>query len=323
MNRLINPKVALLTASLLAPLLAPTPTLALDNIEIMAPAAPGGGYDRTSRAIQATIEKEGLGKGITVINVGGAGGAIGLAQFIRNKSGRSDALIVGGFGMVASFATNRSKVTLADVTPLARLTGEYNIVVVPTKSTIKSLKDLIERVKAGSRAVSWAGGSAGGNDHLLAASLVQAAGVDPRQTNYIAFSGGGDSLASIIGGQVTVGVGGYSELIEQVKAGNLRALGISAVERVPGVDMPTLREQGADVSFSNWRGVAAPPKLTDAQQQAYLALIDKVVTSPNWKGHLEKNGWVDSYLPGDAFRAYIDEETKRVTALLTTLGLIK
>ncbi len=171
--------------------------------------------------------------------------------------------------------------------------------------------------------MSWAGGSAGGNDHMLAASIVQAAGVDPRQTNYIAFSGGGDSLASIIGGQVTVGVGGYSELIEQVKAGNLRALGISAVDRVPGVDMPTLREQGADVSFSNWRGVSAPPKLSDAQRQAYLALIDKVVKSPTWKGELEKNGWVDAYLAGDAFRAYIAEETKRVTALLTTLGLIK
>jgi putative tricarboxylic transport membrane protein len=318
MKRLIHPRAALAAA-----LLVSTPALALDNIEIMAPAAPGGGYDRTSRAIQATIEKEGFGKGITVINVGGAGGAIGLAQFIRNKSGRGDAMIVGGFGMVASFATNRSKVTLADVTPLARLTGEYNVVVVPTKSPIKTLKDLMERVKAAPRAVSWAGGSAGGNDHMLSASIVQAAGVDPRQTNYIAFSGGGDSLASIIGGQVTVGVGGYSELIEQVKAGNLRALGISAVDRVPGIDMATLREQGADVSFSNWRGVAAPPKLTNDQRAAYLALIDKVVKSPSWKGHLEKNGWVDSYLAGDGFRAYIDEETKRVTALLTTLGLIK
>jgi putative tricarboxylic transport membrane protein len=318
MNRLITARMALVVA-----LLFSTPALAVDNIEIMAPAAPGGGYDRTARAIQAAIEKEGFGKGITVANVGGAGGAIGLAQFIRNKAGRSDALLVGGFGMVASFATNRSKVTLADVTPLARLTGEYNIVVVPAKSPIKSLKELIERVKAAPRAVSWAGGSAGGNDHLLAASIVQAAGVDPKQTNYIAFSGGGDSLASIIGGQVTVGVGGYSELIEQVKAGNLRALGISATERVPGVDMPTLREQGVDVSFSNWRGVSAPPKLSDAQRQAYLALIDKVVKSPSWKGQLEKNGWVDSYLAGDAFRKYIEEETKRVTALLTTLGLIK
>ena len=166
MKRLIRPRAALVAA-----LLVSTPALAVDNIEIVAPAAPGGGYDRTSRAIQATIEKEGLGKGITVINVGGAGGAIGLAQFIRNKSGRSDALIVGGFGMVASFATNRSKVTLADVTPLARLTGEYKIVVVPTKSPIKSLKDLMERVKSAPRAVSWAGGSAGGNDHMLSASI--------------------------------------------------------------------------------------------------------------------------------------------------------
>ncbi len=320
MNRRVALVMALVAASLLT-LASPVP--ALDNIEIMAPAAPGGGYDRTARALQATIEKEGLGKNITVINVGGAGGAIGLAQFIRNKSGRSDAMIVGGFGMVASFTTNRSKVTLADVTPLARLTGEYNIVVVPTKSPIKSLKDLVALVKKGPRAVSWAGGSAGGNDHMLAASIVQSAGVDPRQTNYIAFSGGGDSLASIIGGQVTVGVGGYSELIEQVKAGNLRALGLSATERVPGIDMPTLREQGVDVSFSNWRGVAAPPKLSGEQRQAYLTLIDKVVKSPGWKGHLEKNGWVDSYLPGDAFAQYIAEETKRVTALLTTLGLIK
>ena len=321
MNRWIDLTIALLAAHLLA--LAATPAAAVDNIEIMAPAAPGGGYDRTSRALQATIEKEGFGKGITVINVGGAGGAIGLAQFIRNKAGRSDALIVGGFGMVASFATNKSKVTLADVTPLARLTGEYNIVVVPTKSPIKSLKDLVELVKKGPRAVSWAGGSAGGNDHLLAASIVQSAGIDPRQTNYVAFSGGGDSLASILGGQVTVGVGGYSELIEQVKAGNLRALGISATDRVPGIDMPTLREQGVDVTFSNWRGVAAPPKLTAEQRQAYLGLIDKVVKTKTWKGELEKNSWVDSYLAGDAFSKYIVEETKRVTALLTTLGLIK
>jgi putative tricarboxylic transport membrane protein len=322
MKRRFNHIVALVATFLLA-FAAPSSAQTIDNIEIMAPAAPGGGYDRTARALQATIEKEGFGKNITVVNVGGAGGAIGLAQFIRNKSGRSDAMIVGGFGMVASFTTNRSKVTLADVTPLARLTGEYNIVVVPTKSPIKSLKDLVERVKAGPKAVSWAGGSAGGNDHMLAASIVQSAGIDPRQTNYIAFSGGGDSLASIIGGQVTVGVGGYSELIEQVKAGNLRALGISALERVPGIDMPTLRDQGVDVTFSNWRGVAAPPKLSDAQRQAYLALVDKVVKSASWKGQLEKNGWVDAYLAGDAFRDYIADETKRVTALLTTLGLVK
>jgi len=320
MQTSIGRTCAIVAAALIA---AASPASALDNIEIMAPAAPGGGYDRTARALQGTIEKEKFGKGITVINVGGAGGAIGLAQFIRNKAGRSDAMIVGGFGMVASFATNKSAVTLADVTVLARLTSEYTMVVVPKNSPIQSLKDLVDKIKAGPRAVSWAGGSAGGNDHMVAALVTQAVGVDPRQTNYIAFSGGGDSLASIIGGQVTVGVGGASELIEQVKAGNLRALGISAAERVPGIDVPTLREQGVNATLANWRGVSAPPKLTNEQRQAYLALIDKVVQTQTWKDHLRKNNWSDAYLAGDDFRKYIGEETKRVTALLTTLGLIK
>jgi putative tricarboxylic transport membrane protein len=303
--------------------LAPDPARAIDNIEIMAPAAPGGGYDRTARALQSTIEKEGLGKNVTVVNVGGAGGTIGLAQFIRNKAGRGDAMIIGGFGMVASTATNKSPITLADVTPVARLTGEYTIVVVPANSPIKSLAELVAKLKAAPRSVSWAGGSAGGNDHILAALIAQAVGVDPRQVNYIAFSGGGDSLAALIGGQVTAGVGGYSELIEQVRAGNLRALGVSSSERVAGVDMPTLREQGVDATIANWRGVAAPPKLSNEQRQAYLTLIAKVVQSPSWKGHLQTNGWVDFYIAGDGFRTYIDEETKRVTGILTTLGLIK
>src|SRR5262249_4393933 len=178
-NAMINPfarAIAILVA--LTGFLANS-ARAIDNIEIMAPAAPGGGYDRTARALQNTIEKEGLGKNVTVVNVGGAGGAIGLAQFIRNKAGKSDAMVVGGFGMVASFATNKSPVTLADVTPLARLTGEYTIVVVPTNSPIRSLAELITKYKAAPRSVSWAGGSAGGNDHIMAALIAQAVGGDP------------------------------------------------------------------------------------------------------------------------------------------------
>jgi putative tricarboxylic transport membrane protein len=296
---------------------------AIDGLEIMAPAAPGGGYDRTARAVQDTIEKEGLGKGVTVTNVGGAGGAIGLAQFIRNKTGSGNAMIVGGFGMVASFATNKSPVTLLNVTPAARLTSEYLIVVVPKASPINSIKDLTAKLKAGPAAVSWAGGSAGGADHIFAGSIAQASGVDPKQVNYIAFAGGGDSLAAIVGGQVTAGIGGYSELIEQVKAGNLRALAISAAARVPGVDIPTLKEQGLDVTLSNWRGIAAPPGLSPDQEKAYLAMIDKVVKSSTWKEHLKKNGWADAYLAGAEFRKYIETETVRTTEVLGKLGLIK
>ena len=292
------------------------------DFEIMAPAAPGGGYDRTARAFEQALEKEKLGAA-NVINVGGAGGAIGLAQFIRNRSGSDNALIVGGFGMVASFATNKSKVTLADVTPVARLTSEYSVVVVPKDSPIKSIADLVAKLKQSPSGVAWAGGSAGGTDHILAGSIARAVGVDPKQVNYVAFSGGGDLLAAIIGGQVTAGIGGYSELADQIKAGTVRALAISADARVPDVDIPTLKLQGVDASLSNWRGIAAPPGLSAAQRQAYLDLADKVVKSQTWKEQLKANGWNDEYLAGDAFKAHIDEETKRITDILTQLGLVK
>jgi putative tricarboxylic transport membrane protein len=292
------------------------------EIEIMAPAAPGGGYDRTSRAFEQALEQEKLGTA-TVINVGGAGGAIGLAQFIKNRTGSDNAMIVGGFGMVASFATNKSKVTLADVTPIARLTSEYAVIVLPKDSPLKSLADLTAKLKQNPGSVSWGGGSAGGTDHILAGSIAKAVGVDPKQVNYVAFSGGGDALAAIIGGQVTVGVGGYSELADQIKSGNVRPLAISAAARVPGVNIPTLKEQGIDATLSNWRGIAAPPGLTPAQRQAYLDLTDKVVKSPAWKELLKKNGWNDEYLAGDAFKTYIEVETKRVTDILTQLGLVK
>ena len=292
------------------------------EIEIMAPAAPGGGYDRTARAFEQALEQEKLGTA-TVINVGGAGGAIGLAQFIKNRTGSDSAMIVGGFGMVASFATNKSKVTLADVTPVARLTSEYSVVVVPKDSPLKSLADLTAKLKQNAGSVSWGGGSAGGTDHILAGSIAKAVGVDPKQLNYVALSGGGDALAAIIGGQVTAGLGGFSELADQIKSGNVRPLAISAAARVPGVDIPTLKEQGVDATLSNWRGIAAPPGLSPAQRQAYLDLADKVVKSKTWKDVLKTNGWNDEYLAGDSFKAYIETETKRVTEILTELGLVK
>jgi putative tricarboxylic transport membrane protein len=310
------------TASMAALLVAASVPAQAADIEIMAPAAPGGGYDRTSRAFEQALEKEKLGTA-TVINVGGAGGAIGLAQFIKNRTGSDSAMIVGGFGMVASFATNKSKVTLADVTPIARLTSEYSVVVVTKDSPLKSIADLTARLKQNPGGVSWGGGSAGGTDHILAGTIAKAVGVDPKQVNYVAFSGGGDALAAIIGGQVTVGLGGFSELQEQIKAGTVRPLAISAPARVPGVDIPTLKEQGVDATLANWRGIAAPPGLSAAQKQAYLDLTDKVVKSNSWKEVLKSNGWNDQYLAGDAFKTYIEEETKRVTEILTQLGLVK
>lgn len=294
-----------------------------DTLKIMAPAAPGGGYDRTARAMQQALQEAGLARGVQVSNVPGAAGAIGLAQFIKNDRGSGSSFIVGGFGMVASFLTNKSVVTLKDVTPIARLTGEFLLVVVPEASRLRTLADLTAALKADPGAVSIAGGSAGGTDHIAAALLAEAVGVDGSRVNYIAFSGGGDSIASLVGNQVSAGVGGYSELIGQVQAGKLRALGLTAETRVPGVDVPTLREQGVDVALVNWRGVSAPPGLRAAQRQAYLGLVDRMVKSDAWKAQLEKNRWSDQYLAGDRFVEYIAAEQARVEKVLRGLGLLK
>ncbi|HEX7126941.1 MAG TPA: tripartite tricarboxylate transporter substrate-binding protein [Thermodesulfobacteriota bacterium] len=296
----------------------------LDTLRIVAPAAPGGGYDRTARAMQQAIEEARLARKVQVINVPGAAGAIGLAQFIKNDRGRGDALIVGGFGMVASFLTSKSVVTLKDVTPVARLTGEFLLVVVPEASRFRTLADLTAALKADPGAVSIAGGPAGGTDHIAAALLAEAVGVGGNRVNYVAFSGGsGDSIASLVGNQVSAGFGGYSELIGHVRAGKLRALGITAEARVPGLDIPTLREQGIDVTLVNWRGVSAPPDLEPRQRQAYLDLVDRMVKSDAWKAELAKNGWSDQYLSGDRFVEYLDAEQARVEKVLRGLGLLK
>ena len=302
-----------------------------DGLKILAPAAPGGGYDRTARALQSVLIDSGLARNIVVNNVVGAGGGVGIAQFATGQKGDGRSLMVGGFGMVASFLTNKAAVTLKDVTPIARLTGEYSLVAVPAKSKFKSIKDLLDAMKADPGAVSIAGGSAGGNDHIVAGMLAQAVGIDGAKVNYVAFSGGGDSLATLIGNQVAAGVGGYSELIAQVKAGRLRALGLTSEHRMavlsePGkqdVDIPTLKEQGVDVVLVNWRGVMAPPGITSEQRAGYLGLIGKAVAAPGWKTQLAQNEWVDLVLAGDQFAAYVADENVRVAKVLAGLGLVK
>jgi putative tricarboxylic transport membrane protein len=313
----------LLAAALLGGAALPAAAQPIDNLKIMAPAAPGGGYDRTARAMQDALDKAGLAKGITVTNVPGAAGAIGLAQFIRTDKGTPNSMMVGGFGMVASFLTNKSAVTLKDVTPVARLTGEFSLVVVPAASEIKTLKDLVAKLKADPGSVSWAGGSAGGTDHIVAGLIAKAVGVDAKKVNYVAFSGGGDSLAALVGNQVTAGIGGYSELIGQVDAGKLRALAVTAEKPVEGVKVQTLSEQGIDAALVNWRGVTAPPGLSDAQRKAYLDMVDKMVKSDAWKAQLKSNGWTDLYLAGDEFGKFIAAENQRVGEVLNDLGLIK
>ncbi len=226
---------------------------AMADYTIIAPANPGGGWDQTARTMQTVMQEDGISPSVQVQNVPGAGGTIGLAQFASQNKGNPDALIVGGFVMVGAILTNNSPVSLKDVTPIARLTGEYEAVVVPAASPIQDMAGLIEALKADPGAVSWAGGSAGGTDHIAVGLIAKAAGVDPTKINYIAYSGGGEALAAILGNQVTAGVSSLGEFDAQVKAGTLRLLAVSSPERIEGADAPTLKEAGLDVELQNWR----------------------------------------------------------------------
>ena len=293
-----------------------------DSLRIMAPASPGGGWDGTSRAMQSVLQESGIVEQVEVFNVPGAGGTVGLAQLASSEQGNGDLLMMMGLVMVGSILTNDAPVTLAQTTPIARLTAEYEVIVVPADSEYQTLQDLIDAFRADPGAISWAGGSAGGTDHILVGLLAQAVGVDPQAINYIPFSGGGEALASILGAQVSAGVSGYSEWAGQIESGELRVLAISAPERQEGIDAPTLMEQGMDLELANWRGVVAPPGISEEARQVLIDTMDEMVASEAWQETLERFGWTSAYMAGDEFAAYLENEDIRVREVLLEIGLI-
>jgi putative tricarboxylic transport membrane protein len=244
------------------------------DLSIMAPAAPGGGWDSTARAFQKAIEDDALTtKNVEVYNVEGAGGTIGLAQLVDQDKGKPDSLMVMGLVMVGAIRANNAPVDLSSVTPIASLTAEWEAIVVKADSPYTTLADLVAAFKADPKSVSWGGGSAGGTDHILVGLLAKEAGVDPAGINYIAHSGGGEAIDAILSGAVTAGVSGVSEFTDQVAAGAMRYLAISADAPVEGIDAPTIIDSGFNVNLANWRGIVGPPEIDPAARDAAVALI--------------------------------------------------
>jgi putative tricarboxylic transport membrane protein len=312
----------LFAAAALAAAAFVSPAAAQMELRIMAPAAPGGGWDQTARSMQQALTTTALAKSVQVFNVAGAGGSVGLAQLI-NAKGDGRLLMVNGLVMVGALLTNKSAVSLDQATPIARLTEEVQVIVVPANSAIKSAKDLAEAVKADPAKVTWAGGSAGGVDHITAALFAKAVGADATKINYIPFSGGGESLAAILGGKVTAGISGYGEYEGQIKSGKLRLIGITSGKRIAGLDAPTFKEQGVDLVIANWRSVMAPPGLTPEQTKTLADLVAKMVQTPAWKEILKQKGWEDAFMPNDVFAAFLKQEQGRVTEVLKSVGLVK
>jgi putative tricarboxylic transport membrane protein len=306
-------------------LLAALPAAAqpLPSLKVLIPANPGGGWDQTGRAMDQALRAEKLVTGaVRLTNRGGAGGTIGLAEFAKAK-GEGGSLMVMGLVMVGAILTNKSPVTLDATTPIARLTSEYEVVAVPAASKLKTLKDLTDALKADPGSVPITGGSRGGTDHILAALIAEAVGVPGSKVNYVAYAGGGEAVAALLGAQVAAGISGYGEFQAHIESGKLRALAISSPARLPTINVPTLREQGINVEFGNWRGVVAPEGIGAADRKALTDTMDRLAKSAAWKAELKKHDWDDAYLSGEAFAAFLKAENDRVSKVLQSVGLVK
>lgn len=293
----------------------------LRGLRVLVPNAPGGGYDITARTAARAMEDSGTSGAVEVFNLPGAGGTVGLGRTV-NESGNDRLVMSMGLGVVGAVFTNSSPATLADVTPIARLTQESEIVV-GKDSPYTSIDQLVAAWTADPGAVPVGGGSSpGGPDHLAPMLMAQAVGLEPASVNYVSYDGGGELLAAVLGDKVAFGVSGLGEFAEQVAAGELRVLAVTSAQRAPGLDAPTLTESGIDVEFTNWRGIVAPPGLDDSARTELVEAFTALHGTPEWEQALATNGWDDAFLVGDDFGAFLAAENDRVAGVLRELGLV-
>lgn len=293
------------------------------SLKMMIPANPGGGWDGTGRALGKAMQDAGAISTVQYENKGGAAGAIGLAQFVNGSKGDPNALMVMGAVMIGGIITGKPPVSLTAATPIARLTSEYNVFVVPAASPFQSMKDVVEAVKKDPGSVKWGGGSRGSTEHIAAAMLAREIGVDATKINYVPFRGGGEAIAAILGGNVSIGGSGYSEFAQYIESGKMRPIGVTSATRLKNAPkVPTMKEQGFNVEIGNWRGVYGAPGITPAQRKALTDLLQKTVKSKGWMEAMEKNGWTDAWLAGPAFDEFVEREFAALRVTMVKAGMI-
>nr|WP_246183083.1 tripartite tricarboxylate transporter substrate-binding protein [Mycolicibacterium grossiae] len=294
----------------------------MHRLRMMVPNSPGGGYDLTARTAVKIMEDRDITGRVEVFNVIGAGGTVAMAR-LMNERGNGDLMMMMGLGVVGATYTNGSKARASDATPLARMVEEQEGILVPADSPFRTVADLVAAWKADPAKVTVGGGSSpGGPDHLFPMETARAAGIDPRRVNFISYDGGGDLLTALLGKKIAVGTSGLGEYVDQIEAGQVRVLAVSGDERVEGVDAPTLREAGIDLTFTNWRGVLAPPDISPDDRAALVKVLEELHATDEWKEALVKNGWSDAFATGEEFDRFLTDQDERVSSTLTELGLL-
>jgi putative tricarboxylic transport membrane protein len=292
------------------------------GLRLMVPNTAGGGYDTTARTAAKVMEDAEIATGVQVFNLPGAGGTVGLQRTV-NEKGNGKLAMQMGLGVVGASYTSKSKATLTQTTPLAKLIEEAGAIVVPKNSPYKSITDLVAAWKANPKGVSVGGGSSpGGPDHLLPMQLAKAVGIDPKQVNYVSYDGGGELLPALLGSKIAFGASGFGEFLDQVESGQVRVLAVTSEKPIEALkDVPTLKSSGIDLVFTNWRGIVAPPEISDADKQTWVDALTKMHESAEWKAELTKHGWTDAFVTGDEFKTFLSDQDKAVADILAQLGL--
>ena len=291
------------------------------RLQMWIPNSPGGGYDLTGRAATHVLEDEDLAGRFEITNVLGASGTVAM-QRLLNAKGANDVVMTMGLGVVGAVYTNESNARVSKATPIARLIEDQEALIVPKDSPFKTVEDLMAAWKKDPKSVTIGGGSSpGGPDHLFPMQLAKTVGIEPRDVKYIPYDGGGPLTTALLGEKIDVGTSGPSEFEGQIKDGSLRVLAVSGAERLDNVDAPTLTESGVDMVFTNWRGVLAPPDISDETRDYLIKLFSDMHKTKGWQAELKRNGWIDAFITGDEFGTFLKEQDQRVATTLKELGL--
>ena len=292
---------------------------ARNRLTLIAPAGAGGGWDGAAREAQQAMRAQGIVNNAQVVNIPGAGGTIGLTKF-AGMEGESTTVMLMGITMLGAININGSDTTLDDVTPIARITEDYDVLVVPADSPYNSVDDLVAAWKSDPGAFAFGGGSLGSVDQMIITQLAQASGIEPTAVNYIAYSGGGELATSLMSGTIKASVSGYVDFADQIEAGRLKALAVSAPEPVDSIDLPTLKELGYNISLTNWRGIVAAPGISEEQRAELQSVVAEVVRTPEWQDAIKRNQWTDRFLAGEEFEQFLAQETTAVNDIWNELG---
>ncbi|HEY9564683.1 MAG TPA: tripartite tricarboxylate transporter substrate-binding protein, partial [Nocardioides sp.] len=297
-----------------------------NDMTMLIPNSPGGGYDQTGRAAVSSMEASDITGGtFEVNNIIGAGGSVALTK-LMNVEGDTHTMMTVGLGVVGSAYSMGQPYKLQDATPLAQLIEDQEGVLVPADSPYKTIDDFLADWKKDPGSIAVGGGSSpGGPDHLFPMQLAGAAGIDPNDVRYVAYDGGGPLTSALLGKKIKVGFSGLGEFEGQIRAGELQVLAVSGEERLEGEvfgKFPTLKESGVDLVFTNWRGVLAPPGISEERKQELIAYLEEMHESPEWRKALKDNKWIDEFKTGDEFTAFLEEQDARVADTLKELGLL-